>query len=129
MDKFLATYKHERNVLETRKEGRSFVMAEANGHVVPHLIVNRAQVVSGGCSACGKEFGPTHAGERALSAAVGQDSIYMFCAECGDFIMGRVQSDGVRERYVWDWAIPLRGSLVVAPIKSDNSGELNKHQG
>jgi hypothetical protein len=93
------------------KAERSFVMAEANGHTVPHLIVNRAQVVSEGCGACGKEFASTHTGERALSAAVGQDNVtYMFCAACGDAIMGRVQADAVRQRYTWDWAVPLKGS-------------------
>lgn len=103
-------------------------MAEANGLVVPHLIVNRAQVVSGGCSACGKEFGSSHTGDRALSAAVGQDNItYMFCASCGDFIMGRVQADSVRERYVWDWAIPLRGSLGGTSVTSDSVAHLNGH--
>ena len=93
-------------------------MAEANGQAVRHLIVNRAQVVAGGCSACGKEFGPTHTGQRALAAAVGQDNFtYMFCADCGDFIMGRVQTDRVRGHYVWDWAIPLRGSSGVESIR------------
>jgi len=87
-------------------------MAETSVHnVVPHLIVNRAQVVSDGCSACGKMFSSAHTGERALTALVGQDnSTYMFCAQCGDAIMGRVQADGVRQRYVWDWAVPLKGS-------------------
>jgi hypothetical protein len=102
-------------------------MAEANGFAVPHLIVNRAQVVSGGCSACGKQFGTGHNGDRALGAAIGQETVYMFCAECGDFIMGRVQSDAVRERYVWDWAIPLRGSVGVAATNSVNGAELNGH--
>jgi hypothetical protein len=93
------------------KEGRSFVMAEANGLGVPHLIVNRAQVVSEGCSACGKGFASAHAGERALTALIGHENItYMFCAQCGDAIMGRVQADGVRQRYVWDWAVPLKGA-------------------
>src|ERR1700687_4282713 len=87
-------------------------MAEAiASHAVPHLIVNRAQVVSEGCSACGKVFASTHTGERALTAVIGQDNTtYMFCAQCGDSIMGRVQADGVRQRYVWDWAIPLKGT-------------------
>jgi hypothetical protein len=87
-------------------------MPEANAsNVVPHLIVNRAQVVSDGCSACGAIFAVNHAGERALTALIGQDNItYMFCAKCGDAIMGRVQADGVRQRYVWDWAVPLKGS-------------------
>ena len=86
-------------------------MAEANGLAIPHLVINRAQVVSGGCSACGKEFGSNETGERALAAAVGFGNItYMFCADCGDFIMGRVLAEDARERYIWDWAIPLRGN-------------------
>jgi hypothetical protein len=86
-------------------------MTAAKGLAVPHLIVNRAQVVAGGCSACGKEFGAGQGGRRALAAAVGEGTIsYMFCSECGDLIMGRVRSDGVKERYIWDWAIALRGN-------------------
>ena len=93
--------------------------ASAN-HVVPHLIVNRAQVVSEGCSACGKVFASTHSGERALTAVIGQDNTtYMFCAPCGDAIMGRVQADGVRQRYIWDWAVPLKGS----PLNQNGTGK------
>ena len=89
-------------------------MADSNGHAVPHLIINLAQVTSAGCSACGREFGLDRDGQRALAAGIGnQNSTYMFCSECGDFIMGRVQSDRVRERYVWDWAIPLLGRLGI----------------
>jgi len=98
--------------LENR--GSSFIMGEANGRGVPHLIVNRAQVTSGGCSACSKELGATRTGQRALAAAVGpENDTYIFCTECGDFIMGRVQADAVRAHYVWDWAIPLKGKLGV----------------
>ena len=103
-------------------------MAGANGLVVPHLIINRAQVISGGCSACGRDFGNSHNGERALSAAVGGNDVYLFCAECGDFIMGRVQADAARERYVWDWAIPLRGNLAVTTIRSSNGVDMSAHQ-
>jgi hypothetical protein len=86
-------------------------MAETNGAMVPHLIVNRAEVVSDGCVACGKEFASVPTGERTLSAAVGQENTtYMFCAGCGDSIMGRVQLDSARQHYSWDWAVPLRGS-------------------
>ena len=49
-------------------------------------------------------------GERTLSAAVGQENAtYMFCAQCGDSIMGRVQADAARQHYSWDWAVPLKG--------------------
>src|ERR1700684_1746730 len=93
------------------RKGRSPIMAEVNASAVPHLIVNRAQVVSEGCSACGKGFSSAHTGERALTALVGHDNnTYMFCATCGDAIMGRVQADSVRQRYVWDWAVPLKGA-------------------
>jgi hypothetical protein len=86
-------------------------MAEANAVMVPHLIVNRAEVISDGCSACGKVFASGHVGERALTAVIGQSSVtYLFCAQCGDAIMGRVQADGIRQRYAWDWAIPLKGN-------------------
>ena len=103
-------------------------MPETNGFAVSHLIVNRAQVVTGGCSACGKDFGTSHAGDRALSASLGPDhTTYMFCASCGDFIMGRVLSDAVRDRYVWDWAIPLRGAVGVAQVAAETGGHLNGH--
>ena len=89
-------------------------MAEGNGFIVPHLIVNRAQVVTDGCVACGREFASSPSGERTLSAAVGNNnSTYMFCAPCGDAIMGRVQIDAVRQRYTWDWAVPLKGNPLI----------------
>jgi hypothetical protein len=96
-------------------------MAEGNGFMVPHLIVNRAQVVSDGCVACGREFASAPMGGRTLSAAVGHNnSTYMFCAQCGDAIMSRVQVDAVRPRYTWDWAVPLKGSPL-----SQNGGWQN----
>ncbi len=96
-----------------RLENRQRVIVSGmNGHAVPYLIVNRAQIAEGGCSACGGKLSVTHSGERALAAGVGpNNSTYMFCAECGDFIMGRVQSGSVNQRYLWDWAIPLRGNV------------------
>ena len=84
-----------------------------------HLIVNRAEVISDGCQACGNGFASGPAGERALTAIVGPDkSAYMFCASCGDAIMGHVQADVVRQRYAWDWVIPVKG----APLGSKASG-------
>jgi hypothetical protein len=94
------------------EHARSFAMPDMNGNALPHLIVNRAQIVSDGCVACGKEFASAPTGERTLSAAIGQDSTYMFCAQCGDSIMGRVQADSARQHYSWDWAVPLRGKAL-----------------
>ena len=93
-------------------------MSEGNGHAVPHLIVNRAEVVTEGCKACGNAFAANPTGERALTASVGPaNDTYMFCAPCGDSIMGHLQTDGVRQRYGWDWLIPLRG----APLNGNGS--------
>jgi len=94
-------------------------MEEGNGRVIPHLIVNRAEVVSEGCCACGNGYAPNAGGERALTAAVGEDNkTYMFCAPCGDSIMGHVQVDSVRQRYSWDWVVPLKGS----PLNHNGNG-------
>ena len=85
-------------------------MADNNISAVEHLIVNRAEVVSEGCSACGQNFASDPPGARALSAAVEPDNrIYVFCAPCGDSIMVHLQADAVRKRYEWDWVVPLRG--------------------
>jgi hypothetical protein len=93
-------------------------MSEGNGRAVPHLIVNKAEVVTDGCKACGNAFAANPTGERALTATVGQaNDTYMFCAQCGDSIMGHLQADGVRQRYGWDWLIPLRG----APLNGSTS--------
>ena len=83
---------------------------EANSSAAfQHLIVNRAEIVSQGCCACGHDFGTNPTGTRALSAAVGRDNeTYVFCASCGDSVMAHVQ-DAVLQRYVWDWTVPLRG--------------------
>ena len=95
-------------------------MAEGNG-MIPHLIVNRAQVVSDGCGACGREFAAVPTGERTLSAAVGQNnSTYMFCAQCGDSIMSRVLADSAKPHYSWDWAVPLKGS----PLGQNGNGKM-----
>lgn len=85
-------------------------MAETNIPAIEHLIVNRAEVVSEGCSACGHELASDPPGARALSASVEPDNrTYVFCAQCGDSIMIHVQGDAVRDRYAWDWVVPLRG--------------------
>ena len=85
-------------------------MTDNNASTVLYLIVNRAEVVSDGCTACGQGFGSEPAGARALSAAVGADNTtYMFCTGCGESIMSHLQTDSVRPRYAWDWTVPLRG--------------------
>jgi hypothetical protein len=40
----------------------------------------------------------------------------MFCAGCGQSIMEHFQTDAVRQRYAWDWTVPLRGK----PLKNDS---------
>lgn len=88
-------------------------MSDCNILAAKSLIVNRAEVVSQGCSACGQTFASEPSGARALSALIKpDDSAFMFCAACGDSIMGHLQADTVRERYAWDWAVPLRGGPI-----------------
>ncbi len=94
------------------------VKAGSNGQVVPHLVVNRAEIISDGCSACGDVFAANPGGDRALSAVVGDNNAYMFCAHCGDSIMSHVQNDEVRQRYAWDWMVPLRGT----PLHRNGNG-------
>jgi hypothetical protein len=90
-------------------------MADSNVSAVQYLIINRAEVASEGCNACGEGLVSNPAGERALSVTVGPgDGTYMFCGACGDSIMGHLQADGVRQRYAWDWTVRLRGK----PLKS-----------
>jgi hypothetical protein len=85
-------------------------MSDTNGSGVVYLIVNRAEVVSEGCTSCGQGFASEPAGARALSAALGMDNAtYLFCSECGESIMSHLQADAVRQRYAWDWTVPLRG--------------------
>jgi hypothetical protein len=76
------------------------------------LIVNRVEILDmSGCSACGHEFTSNPAGEKALVLSLGNsERVYFFCAGCGDNIKGRAESEVAKQRYVWDWAIPLRAS-------------------
>ena len=84
-----------------------------------HLIVNRAEVVSDGCTACGQNFAWEPSGARALSASVfPDDKIYVFCATCGDSIMSHLQADAVRTRYIWDWAVLLRGKPIAHVVSN-----------
>jgi len=93
--------------------GRSLAMEDSNGSALRYLIVNRAEVVSEGCSACGQGFASDPPGERALGATVGpNNAMYMFCAGCGEGIMGHLEAEAVRQRYVWDWTVPLRGKSL-----------------
>lgn len=92
-------------------------MEDSNGSAVRYLIVNRAEVVSEGCSACGQGFASDPPGERALGATVAPDNgMYMFCAGCGEAIMSHLQADAVRQNYAWDWTMPLRGK----PLKNND---------
>jgi len=84
---------------------------DSNSSPVEHLIVNRIEVMRDRCSACGKEFASDPAGAPVLSAAVEPNNrTYIFCGACGDSIMGHVLTEAVRERYGWDWILPLRGT-------------------
>jgi hypothetical protein len=80
----------------------------SNSSAVEHLMVNRVEIVSEGCRACGQGFPMDPAGVRALSVVVGSNSKpYVFCAPCGDAIMNRLQPDTASQRYQWDWVVPL----------------------
>ena len=76
------------------------------------LFVNRAQVVTRDCAACGGGLASTPAGERLLLADVTETVCYLFCANCGDQILSHVQSGEAGKHYVWDWAIPLRKEVT-----------------
>jgi hypothetical protein len=85
----------------------------SNSSPVEHLMINRVEIVSEGCRACGQGFPLDPAGVRALSVAVGQTSkTYVFCEPCGEAIMNRLQPDVASQRYQWDWVVPL---LPVTP--------------
>ncbi|MFZ0888699.1 MAG: hypothetical protein WA005_09620 [Candidatus Binataceae bacterium] len=76
-----------------------------------HLMVNRVEVLlQASCSACGGGFTSNPMGEKTLVLTLGGDGgpTFSFCGTCGDSIMGRVESEDARKRYVWDWAVPLR---------------------
>ena len=74
------------------------------------LVVNRVEVLEqAACSACGQEFSTTPIGEKVLTLTAGAgQQLYFFCAGCGDKIVGRVESETAKRRYIWDWAIPVR---------------------
>lgn len=78
------------------------------------LIVNRAQVLAGACSACNGPFASSPTGDKALVLTIGKESRLLFCATCGDNIMSRLLSDEVKDRYGWDWAVPLRDEALVS---------------
>jgi hypothetical protein len=90
-------------------------MEDSRGSPGLFLIVNRAEVVSAGCSACGQGFASEGLGARALGVTVGPvNKTYMFCAGCGEAIMEHLQTDKVHRSYAWDWTVPLRGK----PLKN-----------
>jgi hypothetical protein len=75
---------------------------------VEHLVVNRAEIVSEGCRACGQNFTWDPAGTRALSVELSPGGkTCVFCAACGDTIMSHLEAEAVRQRYGWDWVLPL----------------------
>jgi predicted RNA-binding Zn-ribbon protein involved in translation (DUF1610 family) len=83
---------------------------EPNVEIASYLIVNRVEVLHhAGCSACGREFTTNPMGEKALVLPLhNAERTYFFCGTCGDNIVGRVEAEEARKRYIWDWAIPLR---------------------
>ncbi len=83
---------------------------ERDGQMQNYLIVNRVEILDhAGCITCGREFSTNPIGEKALVLSIGNtERVYFFCGSCGDNIMGRVESDEAKKRYVWDWAVPLR---------------------
>jgi hypothetical protein len=83
---------------------------EPNTEVSSYLFVNRVEVLPHAfCSACGREFTVNPMGEKTLVLALGNARrCYFFCATCGDNIVGRVESEDARKRYVWDWTVPIR---------------------
>src|SRR5579872_1374069 len=89
------------------------VKARRQGHEFPpalhsYLVINCAEILQSDCASCGERFASTMSGEKLLVVNVTEAEPLHFCAKCGENIMTRVQSDTVRERYSWDWAIPLR---------------------
>ena len=85
-------------------------MEAGNQPISNFLFVNRVEVLAHACcSACGREFTANPMGEKSLVLALGSgDHGFFFCCTCGDNIVGRVESDEARKRYVWDWAVPIR---------------------
>lgn len=83
---------------------------EPNVEISNYLIINRVEVLHHAfCSSCGREFTTNPMGEKALVLTLGNaERTYFFCGTCGDNIVGRVESEEARKRYVWDWAVPLR---------------------
>jgi hypothetical protein len=95
--------------------GRSLEMEDNNSSAVRYLVVNRAEIMSEGCSACGRGFAADPPGARALAVTVGpDDGTYTFCAGCGESIMEHLQADAVRQNFAWDFTVPLRGK----PLKN-----------
>ncbi|MFZ0887253.1 MAG: hypothetical protein WA005_02270 [Candidatus Binataceae bacterium] len=85
---------------------------EQNGQQVSNfLIVNRVEVLErAGCSTCGRDFTSNPMGEKTLVLTFEGNGArtFFFCGTCGDNIVGRIESEDARKRYLWDWAVPLR---------------------
>jgi hypothetical protein len=84
-------------------------MDDNGTHHEQFLLINRAELLDIGCSACGARFAVSAIGDKTLIAVVGEGKrTFFFCAPCGENIMGRVQVEDARGHYGWDWAVPVR---------------------
>ncbi len=72
-----------------------------------YLAVNRVQVLTGNCEACGECFASSPIGRKVLVAVARDIPPCFFCARCGESILGRTKSQVVRNHFAWDWAVPL----------------------
>jgi len=60
------------------------------------------------CGICGSHFISDPAGDKTLGLYMGAARRrYFFCKACGENVVGRVESEHARKRYVWYWAVPL----------------------
>ena len=72
------------------------------GLVAPRRILSCAVVVTERCSGCGQQLVTLGEDAQVLSAAVGtKGGTYIFCAACGNAIMGHVEVDAARQAYAW----------------------------
>lgn len=72
-----------------------------------YLAINRVQVLTRNCDACGECFASSPTGRKVLVAVALDIRPCFLCASCGDSILRRSNSQVVRNRFAWDWAVPL----------------------